>query len=502
MFKNYLFSLLFIVSVTVVSAQKTDYFSANLNEKLSPSLPQYKDYKTFDLQVITTKEEQDKPGEGFNIAYKPIIGKLEQVEKGGDFHIVTLLQKYSGKLTSPSSATVNVFIKCTVFNKYGLFVLEDFINNEALVVTLEKELTEAERKNSDIVRGSIMSKLIKATCYTLRDGMYGGSLNKEIKIASLDKVKKIPELQAFEEQVKSLVKVLGSKGLAGFKDAAEPFLPYWEKTIAYAGEDVEEVKRTCYHNLALYYIAAGKFDKAKEYIELYKPIDKTIKEMMGLIKYKNSEKLEELLIALQPVNEVSPSNEVSGKIATKEEVLENYKYIVVNGSVTVTAKKEAGTYVGKIKINKIPASSFGNIVSLDAENITAIIETKDAQGQPKIINTTVSKLENLKDNDGTKYISQKYGTGLLGTGYFSFLKSTYSSPKVTVYRSLIPASNGDYVVKKNGDETGVKNTLINARKNLIEYFNECTSLTEKVKSGEIDRKATVEKIAEIYSDCK
>jgi hypothetical protein len=497
-----LFTLLLIALCIITKAQKIDYYGANLKEKLSPTLTQYSDYKTYDLQVITTKEEQDKPGVGFNIAYKPVIGNLTQVEKDGDFHIVVLLQKYSGKLTSASSATVDIYMKNTVYDKYGGFVLEEVLESAAFVLYFGRDLSEAERKNADILRGLIMEKLIKANSLSFRDGLYGGTFDKEVKIASLDKVKKIPELQAFDEQVKPLVKALEKNGLEGFKVAAEPSAAYWEKSIAYAGEDVDEVKRAAYHNLALYNIATKNFDKAREYIELYKPIDKTIKEMMGLIKYKNSEKLEELFNAVNPAMEIAKPIATSTKIATKEDILENYKYIVVNGSVTVTAKKEAGTYVGKIKINKIPASSFGNIVSLDAENITAIIETKDAQGQLKIINTTVSKLENLKDNNGTKYISQKYGTGLLGTGYFSFLKSTYSSPKVTVYRSLIPASNGDYVVKKNGDETGVKNTLINARKNLIEYFNECASLTEKVKSGEIDRKATVEKIAEIYSDCK
>lgn len=497
-----LFTLLLISISLISTAQKTDYFEAVLKEKTPPTLTQYADYKTFDLQVLTTKEQQDKPGEGFNIAFKPTIGKLEQVDNGGDFHIIALLQKYSGKLTSPSAATINIYLKNTVYDKNGFFVFEEYLQNEALVIGLDKELTPAERSNQDVIRKVIMEKLIKVNSFSFREGLYGGTFDKFMKVASVDKVKKIPELQAFDENAKPLVKALEKEGLEGFKTLAEKLVPYWEKTLTYSGEDADEVKRAAYHNLALYNIAAKNFDKAKEYIELYKPIDKIIKEMMGLVKYKCSDKVEELLNAMHPSNEKINTNVSPAKVLTKEEILENYKYVVINGTVTVTTKKEAGTYIGKIKINKIPASSFGNIVSLDAETITAIIETKDAQGQPKTITTTISKLENLKDNDGTMYISQKYGTGILGTAYFAFLKSTYSSPKITVFRSVIPASNVDYVVKKSGDETGVKNSLLNARKNLLEYLSECATFTEKIKNGQIEKKVTVEKLAELYSDCK
>ncbi len=492
--------ILFAISTTSI-AQKTDYFEASLKEKTPPTLIQYADYKTFDLQVLTTKEEQDKPGQGFNIAYKPIIGKLEQVDKGGDFHIVVLLQKYSGKLTSPSSATVNVFIKNTFYDKYGVFIFEEFLQSEVFALNLERDISEAERNNQDIIRKLIMEKLIKINSLGFKEKLYGGTFDKLIKVASVDKVKKIPELLAFEENAKPLVKALQKEGFEGFKILADKLVPYWEKTINYTGEDVDEVKRAAYHNLALYNIATKNYEKAKEYIELYKPIDKVIKEMMGLVKYKCSDKLEELLNAMSPI--IETNNTIVNIIKpTTEEIFENYKYIIVNGSVTVTSKKEAGTYKGKIKIYKIPASSFGNIVSLDAENIAAVVETKDAQGQLKIINTTVSKLENLIDNDGTKYISQKFGTGILGTAYFSFLKSTYSSPKITVFRSVIPVKYDDYVVKKIGDEIGVKNNLVNARKNLLDYLNDCSNFNEKVKNGQIDRKLSVEKIVEIYSDCK
>jgi hypothetical protein len=82
------------------------------------------------------------------------------------------------------------------------------------------------------------------------------------------------------------------------------------------------------------------------------------------------------------------------------------------------------------------------------------------------------------------------------------MQSTFTSPKVTVYRTVVPAGGTDYVVKKAGDDKGVKSSMLNARKNLEEYLNDCSSLTEKMKNGSIDKKASVEKIAEEYSSCK
>ncbi len=492
--------LLLAINSSTIIAQKIDYSGVTLNHLLDATLPQYADYKTYDLQVITTKEEQDKLGTGFNLSYQLNIGKLQQVENNGDFHIIILLQKYSGKLTSNSSLTLNVAATNTVYNKFGQLVNSNSINNEAYIINLDKSLTDAEMKNQDLVRRVTMEKLIEKTCKQLVDGLYGGKLTQKIYLASIEKAKKLPELQAFEEQVKPLKNAIETSGLEGYKTAATPFVSYWEKMTNYSGEgDAEDVKRAAYHNLSLFHIASKNYDKAREYIDLYKPIDKTIKELMGLVKYKNSELLEELITAINV--DIATTTPI-GTIVTKEDVLDKYKYLTVNGSVTISTRKEAGTYMGSIKINKIPTNSFGNIMSLDPENINATIQTKDEKGQPKIINTTISKIDALKDNDGTMYVSQKFGNSLLGGASYVFMKSTYNSPKVTVYKAILPESGSEYVIKKAGDDKGVKSSLLNAWKNLMEYLNDCSSLTEQVKNGTIDKKMPIEKIAEVYTDCK
>lgn len=150
----------------------------------------------------------------------------------------------------------------------------------------------------------------------------------------------------------------------------------------------------------------------------------------------------------------------------------------------------------------IPATTFGNVVSPDPGNIQVVIVTTDAGGQPKTINTTVSKIEELKDDNGTSYTSRKFGTSVLGDGsYYTFMQRSFTSPKVTVSRAIIPAI-GDYVVKKAGDDKGVKSSAFNARRNLEEYLSDCASLAAKFKDGSIDKKVPVEKIAEEYSKCQ
>ena len=504
MFKKFFFSVaLFILCLGAV-AQETDYTELYLDIQQPPTLTQYTDYKSFDLTVLTSREQQDKPGTGFNLAFKVKAGSLTQVNEGGDFHVVSFLQRYSGKMNSPSTADVNVALNSTVYDRFGNVVKTGAVNNEHFAVNFGKTLSKEESANQDYIRQFIMEKVLEASLQPLVDGVNGAIQRPAIRIASLDEVKKKPELQAFDDQVKILKPALEKGKLAGFKISAEPFLSYWEKMSAYSGEgDVEEVKRAALHNLALYHIAAGNYDKAKEYIEPYKAIDKQIKQMFWLIKYKNSEELEKLITIISPVAATEAAPPVTGtKLLSKAEVAENHQYLIINGTARISGKRDEGTYKGVIKVYKIPSNSFGNVVSLDPENIRVVINTTDASGQPKTINTTVSKIEELKDDNGTGYTTQKFGTSVLGEGsYYVFMTSSFVSPKLTVYRALIPAG-GEWVVKKPGDDKGVKSSLLGARKNLEEYLADCAALAAKFKDGTIDKKVSVEKIAEEYSKCQ
>lgn len=501
MYKTRILLLLFSFAVIRAQAQETDYSDVNVSIQQPPTLTRYTAYKTFDLTVLTTRTEQDKPGTGFNLPYAVKAGTLSQVQDGGEFHIISLLQRYGGKMTSQSTADINVVLTSTVYDKFGNVVKTGTVNNEHYPVNFGRALSKEESGNADVLRRLTMEKLIEASLQPLVDGIFGSVQSPVVRIASLDDVKKKPELQEFDAQLKVLKPALEKGSLEGFKTAAAPYLTYWERMSAYAGDDAEEVKRAALHNLALYAIAGADYDKARTYLEQYKPIDKQIKQMFGLIKYKNSEKLEELIALLNPaVADAAPAS-VNATEMSRDKIVENYRFLTINGTAKISGKRDEGTYQGLIRVHKIQSGNFGSIASLDPENIVVTIQTKDAAGQPKTINTTVSKIDELKDDNGTSYTVQKFGTPMLGEGtYYIFLQSSYSSPKITVYRAVIPAS-GEYVVKKAGDEKGVKSSLFNARKNLEEYLSDCAPLAEKFKNGTIDKKVSAEKIAEMYTNC-
>jgi hypothetical protein len=505
MFKNFLFLSIFLIAVVFTGyTQEVDYSDVTFTHQTQPTLTQFSDYKSFDLTVLTTKAAQDKPGTGFNMVFQPKVGNLTQVDDGGDFHIISLLQKYAGKMTSPATAQISVALNSTIYDKHGNVIAKGTIANDYFDINFGRNLSKDEMGNADIVRKLAMEKIIEASLKPLTDGLYGAKLTPTTRLAALDDVKKKPELQEFDAQVKALKPAIEKEGLAGFKKVADAYLSYWERMSNYSGEgDKDEVKRAALQNLSLYYIAAGNAAKAKEYIEQYKPIDKQIKAMLGLVKYKNSEELGKLITTLFPATgDAAAAIAGTDKTVTKAELADAFQFITINGTATVSGKKDAGTYNGVIKVNKIPSNTFGNIVNLDPENIAVTINTKDEAGQPKTIYTTVSKLDVLKDNNGTSFTSQKFGTPMLGDGvYYIFMQSSFTSPKVTVYRAIVPAT-GEYVVKKAGDDKGVKSSLMNARKNLEEYLGDCPSLIEKFKTDAIDKKATVEKIAEEYSKCQ
>ena len=488
-----------------LSAQETDYKAVFVDYQAPPSLTQYNGYQAFDVAVVTTQSPLEKKSTVFStLPYQLKLGSLQQVDSTGDFHIVCLVQKFGVTITSNKTATVKIGLSTTVYDKYGKEIKTATLNNDQFAVDFGRELTKDELAARDVPRRIIMEKGMEACLKSFTDALFGAKLRPEIKVASLDDVKKKPELQEFDVQQKALTTALQKEGLNGFKSTAVSFLPYWEKMSNYSGEgDANEVKRAAYHNLVIYHIAGNDFDKAKEYIELYKPIDKTIKEMFGLVKYKNSEECEKLLGLFAPAAAPVPATEANGAVMSKTAIVENYQFLIIDGTARISGKKDAGTYTGLIKVYKIPSGSFGNIVNLDPENIVVNIDAKDASGQQKNFETAISKIEELKDKNGTSYVTQKFGNAMLGDGsYYAFMQSTYSSPKITVYRTILPAGNAEYVVKKPGDDKGVKSSLFGARKNLNEYLSDCAPLAEKLKNGSLDKSVSPEKLAEMYTNCQ
>jgi hypothetical protein len=491
--KNILLLIAFFVCA-VTSAQEVSYYDHTLKFQQKPAYPQYAGYTTFDMAAITTMDESEV---NMNLPYQVKLGNLKQVAASSDFHVITVLRRLSGKFTSDISLTANIFIESYIFDRYGNKISGIYTDKEDRVINFDKALSKDERNNKDFVRQKVVEKMTESLLSEFTDALYGAKMDLTYELAGLSEVKKKPELADFSKTVKDI------KYTASFDELVQALTPnvaYWEKMSEYAAEgDINEVKRAAYQNLSIYYIMKGETEKAMEYIEKYKAIDKVHKMMMGLLKVKHSENCEKLIAKMYPsanmeIDETAP-------VMSLQQLKDDFKYVTVDGTVTVDAKKIGGTYQGQIQISKLTSSGGGGIASLDASSPDVIIKAKDASGAEKVIRTELSNITLLKDDKGVEYAVKKFGSVVGGGAYYSLLKPSYHTDKITVYRTLIPAGSDDYVIKKSSDEKGVKSSLLNARKQLIEYLSDCTSLTEKLKDGTIGKKEKVEKIAEMYSNC-
>jgi hypothetical protein len=481
-------------------AQETDYKSATYKINVPPTITNYKNYSTFDVSVT-------KPyggDENFYNALKPsssiILPNLKLVESGGDFHLVYYLLALGGKQIDYSNTEANVNIHLAVLDKYGEQVYQTSYVNEKLAVSY-KALTKDESKSSELVNGLILAKALEMVNKGLIAALAGGEVERSLHLALLDGVKKKPELQEFEKQVKVL-QPLFAKSTQEFVKAAEPFVSYWETMSNYSGEgNVNEVKRAAYNNLVVYYAATNQTEKAKAALALYKPIDKQVKEMFGLIKYMASDECERAISDFEKKEVVFTDAPLKADmpIISKKDADDIVTFITINGSFKVTSKNEEGSYVGTLKISRYPTPPQPGIDPLEA---LVKVSAKDAAGAEKTFIVGLSKIDDIKDNKGNVYFTQKFGSIGLGYGGSTvFLMTSYTSDKITVYRALLPATSSDYVIKKKGDDKGIKSTLFNARKTLIEYLSDCPSLVERLKNNAPDKKDTIEKIAADYTAC-
>ncbi len=475
-----------------LQAQEVSYIDRTLTGfQQKPAYPQYSDYKTFDFAALTTMDEKEV---NMNLPYKVKLGNFQQVPVSSDFHVVTLLRKMSGKFTTDKSLTGNIFCESFLYDRFGTEVTSIYVNKEDQVINFDAPLSKDERNNKDFVRQKVVEKVTEMLLSEFVTAYSGSKENISFELAELDETKKFPELKDFPKISKQVKYSVTAPDLI---NALTSNVAVWEKLSSYSGPgEVDEVKRACFQNLAIYAIMKGETDKATNYIEQYKLVDKVHKTMMGMVKTKHSENCEKMLAKLNPAEE---SIDATAPVMTLQQIKDNFRYVSINGTITIEGKKTAGTYTGLIQVAKIVTSDGGGIAVLDAESAEVMITTKDASGKDQVINTELSKVVSLKDDKGNEYAIKKFGVAT--TAYYSLLKPTYQHEKITVYRTVIPVRFKDYVVKKKGDDTGVKSSMFNARKQLIDYLSDCAPLTEKLKSGAIDKNEKVEKIAEMYTSC-
>jgi hypothetical protein len=474
-------------------AQSINYDDLIVTQQKKPAYPQYASYTTFDMAAVTTLDETEV---NMNLPYQIKLADFKQVPVSNDFHIVSCLKRSAGQFTSDKSMTINISMTSNIYDRYGNVITYMYIDEPARIINFDNPLTKEERNNKDFTRQKIVEKVTEILMTNFLKRLKGETVELPYELAGLGSVKKLPELVDFSKTIKD---VKPKMDMASLKSILEPNVAYWEKMSHYAGEgDSIDVRRAAYQNLAIYNIVAGNTEAANKIIEEYKSIDKVHKTMFGMVKTFHSENCAKMLEKIN--NDASTTVDENAPVMTLQQLKDGYKYVTLNGTVVVDAKKIGGTYKGQFQIDKMPTTGGGGMLDLDAQAANVIITSKDEAGVAKVIKTDLSKITSFVDDKGVEFVITKYGSAALGGAYYCILKPTFTSPKITVFRALQPET-GDYVVKKKGDDKGVKSTTLNAKKQLIEYLSDCESLSTKIKEVAATKAQSPEKLAEQYSNC-
>ena len=476
--------LICLLSCSVFS-QETGYSDHTLTYTKKPAYPQYAGYTTFDFGAITTMD-----GVNVTLPYQLKLEGLSQVPASNDFHFLSLISRLGIKFTADNAAVVNTYITTYGYDRYGTRVMAIYTDKPDLAVKLDRPLSKEERGNADLVRQLFIGKLSERNISNFITELKGGPAELAYELAGLNDVSKMADLKEFSKTTKP---VPYSANTETVLKAMEPNVAYWENTSTYSGTgEVNEVKRAALQNLSVYSILAGDYDKAAVYIAEYKKVDKIHKMMMGLLKVMHSENCEKMLASFNPspafVDESAPA-------VTLAKLMSDFKFLEFKGTITIDNKKTAGTYTGLIQVSKLPIQESSGIASFDASGPEVFITTTDEAGKEKKIRTDLTHVTALKEESGQEYYIRNFG---MITGDYYLLKPSFQSAKVNVYRTVIPAGVADYVVRKAGDEKGLKSGLFTSFSKLYEYLGDCPAIAAKAKDPV---RETVEKIAELYSNC-
>jgi hypothetical protein len=489
-----------LTNFVTLQAQEVNYDDVYFKYTIPALSPELQAYKTFDLTFANeiTNFWGDKKTEILN--FKPEFDHLTQVESSDDLHVFCRLYHIKVKKDKEKRDVYDIDLHTVITNKYGTKLYEEHLNADDIPYGANVSNNKFGIKYN-CVEQAISISLVDFTRLT-----YGYAKTIETSLAKLDGVKKKTEFAGLEDQVKLLSKYMG-QGAPEFVKAAEQYVPFWEKLTQYSeGKEPNEVKRAGYQNLSVYYILANKIDKAQTILEEYKKVDKQVKIMFGLIKYKNSDKCDSLISLMNPKPVEVDEKKGGTEILSKSAILDRVTFTTIEGTVRIKDKKIGGTYTGTIKVRSIASlGKTGGMLNLDATDIEMFIIPKDKNGKDTI-RTVISKIEELTDNTGKKYIAQKFSNAIgfvagAGVGNWGLMMVSYESPKVSVYRCIVPTTySEDYVVRKAGDDKGMRSGGLLGFKKLTDYLSDCPEIAEQVKAGQIDRKTTPEKLAEQYSN--
>ena len=490
--------------VSPLFSQNTVYQGISLPQQLNGSHKHCKDYTTYDLAMVPLLKSSTEAVDYEKLPYEIKLANTKKVATDGEYHVIAVLRGMIAKLTSKSTANVNVKLGVTLFDKFGKKLDETTLNRDAFFISLGRTFNNDEIKDESLISRVIIQNAIDTALAGFNNSLIPGTMDPEFNYATLKDVKDKPELKEFHKQIEDLKEVL-FKNPNAVKTTLDGFLPYWEKMSNYAGEgDVNEVKRAAYQNLINYYLYSKNTTKAKEYLDLYKPIDKVESAAWGLVKQKNSDICEKWINRFSNyVDGQNYSPATDARIVTQSEMINEVSYYIFEKStITLKGKKNAGVYNGRLKILKlINIEAESGVLDLDKKTTSIAVIGKNEKGEDVSFSALLSEIASVKTETGDLLIQRNIGASFGMGGTSTLLKSSYKSDKIVVYRAEFPKSD-NYLIVKNGDDDGYMDSILKGRKKMIKYFSDCAELYEKLKNGTVSESEAIEKIAEMYTNCK
>jgi hypothetical protein len=494
---------LFIVSSKISFSQKFVLTGYSVPIELPSTVPQCKDYSTYDFNFISLIGGQQKELNNFDLPYETKFSNFKRTTEQGDFHVIAKLFKFSGGLTSKSTAKVAINLTVKIFDRTGKVIGVRGVANDAFFISMGRYFTEQETNDPKLI-STVMIQNTLDTIFKMFDGTINGTkFRTEILFADLNGVKKIPELSQFYDHLKEIARASTTTNAADFNTALATHVPYWEKMTTYVGEgDSNEVRRAAFHNLSIYNILTAKLDKATEYINRYKLVDRPYSMFLGLGKQKYSDDCEKKIMSYYPNYTKNSSQTNNSKIAKKEALIDLEKFLTINGTIKLNGKRHPGNFTGIIKISNFnaPPSYFGSLV-LEKQSDDLFFEGKDEAGNAIKFSASSSDLISAKDNNGDSFIKKSIGGAFGIGGQNALMKNSYSGTKITVYRSFYNPEMEDFFIVKTGDVDGLKSLDSKSKKKLLEYLSDCVVLSNNIKDKKVSEDEKVEKLAALYNDC-
>ncbi|PQA60537.1 hypothetical protein [Siphonobacter curvatus] len=502
---------IFLLTASLAKAQEVNYESISFSREVPATLPALQQDRTYDVRGIITnqvnnafisKEHADDLKAAFTgNTLVTNFGKLIQVDDQGDLHVIALIQAFKFIGPNPYNAQqslAQVAVHTTVYDRYGRKV---FINpyESSQVAVPASSIDFKNNKRASLAL--FAQKAITESLVPLQNKIYGYQGKFSTSLAYLDGVKKFPELKELKEEINGLQSTLKKNGIEAYLEQAKPYLSKWQTLANYQGEgNASEVIRAALQNLAVTNLLQGNYKEAMVYVEQYKPIDKSIRQMMGLISYKNSEELESMIRAFTPELQEETASQLA--VLSTPEVMDRYKYYLIpKAKIVIESGRNAGTYEGLVKVLRsepyYQSKEKNGMVELPSTTDLSVCLPSTGNGSETWV--WGSTIKSFQDENGKEYLIRKFGSAITGGATYYLLQNTYQSPKLVVYQSLVPG-NTEYLMMKKGDEKGVRSTLLNARKNMLEYLSDCPAIGTKYANSQTP--INLQEVAEAYTACK